>query len=188
MLWAPGAPPAERVRSRVCVCVRARVLVCACVSARCGLEVAVQQPGPSGSLDPAEGWGWSDRQRRLLPAAAPGLDGFAAGSPSNSAARESSEVTRALAEGRGARSPTLAPRPAAAVLLPAGFTRSSGTLNSWASCAAPSSAVPSFRRESRPYKAWSSAGDGSFLPHPGCVRLLDSNLESRDCRFNHSYR
>lgn len=85
-------------------------LGCACLRARAcawrGLEVAVQQPGPSGSLDPAEGWGSSDQQRRLLPAAAPGLDGFAAGAPSNSgAAQEPPEVTRGFAEGRGARSP-----------------------------------------------------------------------------------
>lgn len=41
----------------------------------------------------------TDQQRRLLPAAAPGLDGFAAGAPSNSgAAQEPPEVTRGFAE------------------------------------------------------------------------------------------
>lgn len=89
------------MRGCVCLCLR----VCVCVCAWGGLEVAVQQPGPSGSLDPAEGWGLSDQQRRLLPAAAPGLDGFAAGAPSNSgAAQEPPEVTRGLAEEPRARS------------------------------------------------------------------------------------
>lgn len=57
----------------------------------------------------------------------PGLDGFAAGAPSNSgAAQEPPEVTRGFARERGARSPRLAPCPAAAVRQPPGFTRSSG--------------------------------------------------------------
>lgn len=174
----------------MCFCVRVCARVCVRACAWRGLEVAVQQPGPSGSLDPAEGWGLSDRQQRLLPAEAPGLDGFAAGAPSNSgAAQEPLEVRRGFAEERGARSPELAPCPAAALRRPPGFTRSSGgTSNSSVSCAALSSAVAPLGEEICCYKAWTSRGDGSFLPHPGRVRLLDSNLESGDCRFNHSYR
>lgn len=150
----------------------------------------MQHPGPSGSLDPAEGWGLSDQQRRLLPAAAPGLDGFATGAPSNSgAAQEPPEVTRGFAEDRGGRSLGLAPCPAAALRQPPGFTRSSGSIsNSWVSCAALFSAVVPFGEEICCYNAWTFGGDGSFLPHPGRVRLLDPNLESGDCRFNHSYR
>lgn len=93
-------------RGFVCVCV-----LCVCASV-CVVWVGSCRAAAGTERIPGPGWGWglSDQQRRLLPA--PGLDGFAAGAPSNSAAaQEPPEVTRGVAEGRGARSPRARPLP-----------------------------------------------------------------------------
>lgn len=55
--WGFSGQEGSCVSLGVRVCVRVCVRACAWR----GLEVAVQQPGPNGSLDPAEGWGSSDR-------------------------------------------------------------------------------------------------------------------------------
>lgn len=108
-----------RVCCRVCVSAGACVCVSVCVSVCLPWAGSCRAAaGPSGSPHPAEGWGLSDQQRRLLPAAAPGLDGFAAGAPSDcGAAQEPREVTRGFAEERSARSPRLAPCPAIGIYI-----------------------------------------------------------------------